>query len=343
MMDFTFEESAWEIAMNRLHSGATLSASHFLAMMEQESESAWEEALQMLEDRDILLDIADIPPATPSAETALRLRRELELAREGMRYETLEENDPLRLYLQELAGIPVSGDPQLLAQRCSNGEEHCREQLMNHMLSRVVEHAQTLAGHSVLLLDLMQEGALGLWQAVVQYTDGDIEAYCDRGIRRAMAKAVVSQARANGVGSKMRQALEDYRDTDQRLLVELGRNPTLEEIAQSLHITLQEAEVMVQMLDAARTVDRVKTAAEEREPTADDSAAVEDTAYFQMRQRIADLLSNLNEADAKLITLRYGLEGGLPLTPEETGRKLGLTPEEVVAREASALTKLRQE
>ena len=69
----------------------------------------------------------------------------------------------------------------------------------------------------------------------------------------------------------------------------------------------------------------------------------EDTAYFQMRQRIQDLLAVLPEADAKLLTLRFSLEGGLPLSPEDTGRKLGLTPEEVVTKEAAALARLRNE
>ncbi|MEE1036890.1 MAG: sigma factor-like helix-turn-helix DNA-binding protein, partial [Oscillospiraceae bacterium] len=69
--------------------------------------------------------------------------------------------------------------------------------------------------------------------------------------------------------------------------------------------------------------------------------AVENTALFQMRQRISDLLSGLSETDAKLLTLRFGLEGGQPMGPEEAGRRLGLTPEEVVAREAAALAKLR--
>ena len=68
---------------------------------------------------------------------------------------------------------------------------------------------------------------------------------------------------------------------------------------------------------------------------------MEDTALFQMRQRIADLLADLPEEDATLLTLRFGLEGGRPLTPEETGRKLNLTPEEVVTKEAAALMKLR--
>ena len=70
---------------------------------------------------------------------------------------------------------------------------------------------------------------------------------------------------------------------------------------------------------------------------------MEDTAYFQMRQRIGELLSVLPAEDAELLTLRFGLEGGMPLTPEETGRKLGLTPQEVVMKEANALAKLRQQ
>ena len=72
-----------------------------------------------------------------------------------------------------------------------------------------------------------------------------------------------------------------------------------------------------------------------------ENQAVEDTAYFQMRQRIMELLSGLSEEDSKLLTLRFGLEGGMPLSPEETGKRLGLTPEEVVAKEAAALAKLR--
>ena len=70
---------------------------------------------------------------------------------------------------------------------------------------------------------------------------------------------------------------------------------------------------------------------------------MEDTAYFQMRQRITELLSTLSAEDAKLLALRYGLEGGLPLSPEEAGKKLGMTPQEVVAKEAAALAALRKE
>ena len=141
----------------------------------------------------------------------------------------------------------------------------------------------------------------------------------------------------------MRQALEDYRAVDERLLSELGRNPTLEEIAVELHMTAEEAGSLSRMMTTARRLAQARPEEKpEEEEQAEEQQAVEDTAYFQMRQRIAEMLSGLSEENAKLLSLRFGLEGGLPLTPEEAGRKLGLTPEEVVTREAAALAQLRQ-
>ena len=157
-----------------------------------------------------------------------------------------------------------------------------------------------------------------------------------------MAKAIALQARENGLGQRMKQAMEDYRAVDDRLLAELGRNPTLEELAEGLHMSLPETEVVAKTLESARLLQQA-TPVEEKEETEEDNQAVEDTAYFQMRQRISELLETLSETDARLLTLRFGLEGGLPLSPEETGNKLNMTAEEVVAREAAALLKLRNE
>jgi RNA polymerase primary sigma factor len=130
---------------------------------------------------------------------------------------------------------------------------------------------------------------------------------------------------------------------DERLLAELGRNPTLEEIAEGMHISVEEVELTAQMVESARSLNRAKAEAEEPEEDPEDNQAVEDTAYFQMRQRIEELLSALSESEAKLLSLRFGLEGGLPLSPEETGKHLGLTAEEVLAQEAEALVKLRKQ
>ena len=294
-------------------------------------------------ERGVLLDLADLPKAAGTGEAALRLRQEEQLVASGDLMTGLEENDPLRLYLEELASVPACGDPAVLALDAAEGNETARERLVNLSLYRVIELAKEYVGRGVLLLDLIQEGSMGLGQGILQFNGGDFETHRDWWIRFYMVMTVVKQASSGEVGQKMRQALEDYRAVDERLVSELGRNTTLEEIAEELHMTVDEAESLSQMVTAARRLAQIRPEeAPEEEEQAEEKQAVENTAYFQTRQRIAEMLSGLSEEDAKLLALRFGLEGGLPLSPEETGRKLGLTPEEVVSREAAALAQLRQ-
>lgn len=338
-LEFTFDEP--DSALEQLMQQERFSAAQFLTLMEGEDEEAFEEALQTLNDRHILPDLSDLPAPAGEGEAALRLRREQQLVKEGKLLTELSENDPLRLYLEELAAVPACGDVQLLAERLASGDRTVTQQLTNLLLCRVVERACELTGRGVLLLDLIQEGSIGLWQGILSYTGGDIEQHCDWQIRWDLARAVMTAAREKGVGQKLRQAVEDYRAVDEQLLSELGRNPTLEEIAQRLHLSVDAAAEVAKTMEAARMIARAKQP-EKEEPTPEDEQAVEDTAYFQMRQRIEELLSQLEETDARLLTLRFGLEGGKPLSPEEVGKQLGLTPEEAVAREAAALSKLRQ-
>lgn len=340
-LEYSFEETGWEAALEQLPCNSQISAARFLTLMEGEEEEAFEAALQMLNEKHILPELSDLPRPTGDGQAAIRLRREEQLVKEGKLLESLEENDPLRLYLEELAAVPVYGDAQLLADRLAGGDKTVTPQLTNLMLSRVVERACQHTGRGVLLLDLIQEGSIGLWQGILSYTGGDIEEHCDWQIRWDLARAVLTCAREKGVGQKLRQAMEDYRAVDEQLLTELGRNPTLEEIADRLHMSPEEALQVSKTLDAARLVAQAKQPQETQEADPEQEQAVENTAYFQMRQRITELLSTLEEQDAKLLTLRFGLEGGKPLTPEEAGQRLGLTPEEVVAKEAAALSKLR--
>ena len=341
-LDITFEASPWEAFLMTKGMGQTVSAVTVLSLLEGDDEQQLEDALQDLETGCMILDISGLPKTGGSGEAALRLRREAELAQKGLDPSALEESDPLRLYLEEIAATPASGDENLLAASCAKGDERAMEQLTNLGLSRVIQLAGEHTGYGVLLLDLIQEGSLGLWQGICNYHRGDYAAHRDRWIRFYLAKAVTLQARQSGVGQKMRTALEDYRSVDERLLGELGRNPTLEEIALELHMGVEEADAVRKMLEDARILAKVKTPpVDEEEEKEAQEQSVEDTALFQMRQRISDLLSGLPEEDQKLLTLRFGLEGGKPLTPAETGERLGLTPEEVVAKEAAALSKLR--
>lgn len=344
---FSFADSPWELFAGKLRMGDRISASHFLTLLEGEDEQALEDAFQTLEDLSVSLDVSDLPRPSLSGETGKRLAVEEKLVQQGKLLTGLSESDPLRLYLEDLARIPACGDVDLLASElaeCNSREETeapARMQLVNLSLSRVVELAGEYTGRGVLLMDLIQEGSLGMWQGILAYVDGlDFETVRDWWIRQYLAKAVTLQARQSGVGNKMQKALETYRIVDKQLLTQLGRNPTIEEIALEMGISPEEAEVYQDMLRTARTMEKAKQPVKEQEP--EDNQAVEDTAYFQMRQRISELLSVLREQEAKILTLRYGLDGAQPCTPQEAGAKMGLTADQVVQIEAAALAKLRK-
>ena len=335
---FEFERAPWELAFDKLHRGDAISAARFLTLLEGEEETAVEDALMELEQKGVTLRISDLPKNYGAGETEKRLRLEETLAKTGKLLQNLEENDPLALYLREISGVPVAGDPQLLAQRFLDGED-TQQQLVNVSISRAVSAAETMTGYGVLLLDLIQEASMGLWQGILNYTGGDFDSHIDWWIDQYLAKAVTLQARENGVGQKMRKALEDYRAVDKRLLTQLGRNPTLEEIALEMGVSPEDAEVYQEMLRTASILEKAKQPTQEPRP--EDEQAVEDTAYFQSRQRVGELLSTLTEQEAQVLNLRFGLEGGLPATPQETASKLGITADAVVQIETEALKKLR--
>ena len=339
---FDFGDSPADALLDAAKKAGSLPASRLLTALDGESQTLLLEIFEQLEQENIPLILDEIPAFHADTETALRLRQEAKLISGGDMLQQLEETDPLRVYLQELSAIPVCGDLQMLTQGLLQGDPDACGRATELCLSRVVELAGQYAGKGVLLLDLIQEGSMALWQGFCQYTGEDIEQYRDQCIHRAMIKAIVIQAHAAGVGQRLRQALEDYRSVDERLLGELGRNPTLEEIAESMHISPAQVSVVADMLENARMLNRAKNPENTNTMPEEEDQAVEDTAYFQMRQRIADLLSGLSQQDARLLTLRYGLEGGVPLTPQQTGARLGLTSEEVITREAAALAKLRQ-
>ena len=339
-LDLIFDDGSWEQLLQQMQPGEKINALELLTLLENEDETSLETALSILTDKHITLDISTLPVLPANGATDVRLRREQELIQHGLLLSGLEENDPLRLYLEEVAQIPVTGDISILAQSLAKGNTDAREPLLNSLLSRSIRIAQEYVGKGVLLLDLIQEAGLGLWQGIGTYTEGDIVSHCDWWIHQYLACAVLQQARSLGVGQRLRQALEDYRSVDEKLLGELGRNPTLEELAEALHISLQETQTVAQLLETVRTLQYAMQPEPEQLPQEEDQA-VQDTAYFQLRQRIAGLLSGLSQREVQLITLRYGLEGGLPLQPEQVAEKLDMTPDEVVAVEAAVLKKLR--
>ncbi len=339
-LEYDFSRPAWEDEVSHLKEGDTLSAVEFLALGEKLEEYDFEMLLEHLEQLRISLDISALPPVSFTGSSALRLKQEAELANSPDMAASLPEGDPLRLCLEELAQIPAAGDEELLAQQYLHGDESAAQRLTACAMGTVVEKAKALAGKGTLLMDLIQEGSLGLWQSILNYREGSFVALSRWYIDFYMHKALLLQAKSTGIGTRLMEDVRDYVDADQRLLTELGRNPTLEEIAESLHITPAYAQSVASAVESARALSRAKPVKPE-EPEPEEEQAVEDTAYFQMRQRIGELLSGLSEQEVQLLTLRYGLEGAAPLDPEQVGNRLGMTPQQVITAEADALSKLR--
>ena len=288
-----------ESVFGALAYGQSLSGAELLTRTDSRSDEELEELFEYLAENAVTIDLGDLPRNLGSGEAARRLREEEQLVRDGKLLTGLEENDPLRLYLQELASIPVCGDAEVLALE--------------------LELAMAHTGRGVLLMDLIQEGSLGLWDAILNFAGGSFEACRDLGITQAMARAIIRQARASGLGQKMRQAVEDYRMVDERLLSELGRNPTLDEIAESMHMTVSEVETVRKLLDNARLVGKAHEVREPEEETPEDTQAVEDTAYYQTRERVDSLMSGISGLEQKVVTMRYGLDGKAPQTAQEVG------------------------
>lgn len=343
MNDFVFEQAPWEAYLRSCKNGSVISGWNLISMLEDEEDDAVEDAFSILTVKKLQLDLSGLPQMSAGSNTAQRLQQEREYVTGGLKTALMEETDPLRLYLEEIAAAPACGDEKLLAEQLSSGDQRAAQRLTELGLSRVVEIAAEYAGQAVLLLDLIQEGNIGLWEAISGYRGGDYVAQRDEAIRSSVLKAIVLQARSNGISQKMKKALQDYRAADQHLLTKLGRNPGLEEIAQEMHISLEQAQTIEKTMADILLLQKAEKLAAPKEETAEDELPVEDTAYFQMRQRISEMLSVLDEQEARILTMRFGLEKGLPMSAEEVAKALGITTAAVTACETAALSKLRAE
>ena len=217
------------------------------------------------------------------------------------------------------------------------------QELTNGYLRTVFDCAGEFAGQGVLLLDLIQEGSLGLWQGILSYSAGEFRPHALWWIRQAMARAVTLQARENGVGQHLAKQIQRYQEADRQLLTRLGRNPTGEEVALEMGVTLEEANALAKTLREVQSMAKIKQEQNAPETTPEDEQAVEDTAYYRTRERVDDLMSGLTEQETLLLNMRYGLDGRAPLTAQETAAKLNMTMNEVVELEAAALAKMRKE
>ena len=292
--------------------------------------------------------------------------------------EAIEADDTVGLYLKEIGRVPLLTAAQEvdLAQRMERGRAAreeiiaagkavikererldwqvddgmaAREHLINANSRLVISVAKKYIGRGVPFLDLIQEGNIGLIRAAKKFDwrrGHKFSTYATWWIRQAVTRAIADQGRTIRVPVHMGDQINRLLRASHQLTQELGRDPTVAELAEALNVTVRKAEQMIQV---ARRPISLETPTDDEEesvlgdfiPDEDSPAPAEMVTSQMLREQLSDILDTLPPREVRILQLRYGLLDGETYTLEEVGRKLGVTRERVRQIEAQALSRLR--
>ncbi len=265
--------------------------------------------------------------------------------------EGISIEDPVRMYLKEIGKVPLlSADDEIkLAQRMEEGDEEAKKMLAEANLRLVVSIAKRYVGRGMLFLDLIQEGNLGLIKAVEKfdYRKGyKFSTYATWWIRQAITRAIADQARTIRIPVHMVETINKLIRVSRQLLQELGREPTPEEIAEEMNMSVERVR---EILKISQEPVSLETPIGEEEDShlgdfiQDDNVPVpaDAAAFTMLKEQLEEVLSTLTEREQKVLRLRFGLDDGRARTLEEVGKEFNVTRERIRQIEAKALRKLR--
>ena len=266
-------------------------------------------------------------------------------------FEGISVDDPVRMYLRDIGKIPLlSYEKELeLAKRILNNDEEAKQELAEANLRLVVSIAKKYVGRGMLFLDLIQEGNMGLIKAVEKfdYTKGfKFSTYATWWIRQAITRAIADQARTIRIPVHMVETINRLIRTSRHLLQQLGREPTPEEIAKEMDMSVEK---VMEIQKIAQDPVSLETPIGEEDDSHlgdfiqdEDSPAPHDAAsYTLLREQLEEVMNTLTPREAKVLKLRFGLEDGKARTLEEVGKEFDVTRERIRQIEAKALRKLR--
>lgn len=265
--------------------------------------------------------------------------------------EGVSVDDPVRMYLKEIGKVPLlSPDEEIeLAKKIELGDEAAKKKLAEANLRLVVSIAKRYVGRGMQLLDLIQEGNLGLIKAVEKfdYRKGyKFSTYATWWIRQAITRAIADQARTIRIPVHMVETINRLVRTQRQLVQKLGREATPEELAKELDMPVDRVR---EIMKISQDPVSLETPIGEEEDShlgdfiQDDNVEVPADAatYTLLHEQLMEVLSTLTEREQKVLRLRFGLDDGRPRTLEEVGRQFTVTRERIRQIEAKALRKLR--
>lgn len=262
----------------------------------------------------------------------------------------IHSEDDMRQYLSEIRQYPLlsAQEERELAQRCAAGDEDAIRKMVNSNLRLVVSVAREYAGRGVPMLDLIQEGSIGLLAAAKKFDytlDFRFSTYATKWIRQGMSRCLTGNGTIR-VPVHTAEKIQKVNTARVQLLQELGAEPTLEQIAQKCGISASKVEQLMQLspqtcsLDAQigdedGTLSMLLENIHAQQP-------YEQVVREELNQTMEKLMASLNERQQQILRLRFGMEDGVCYSLEQTGKKLGISKERARQLEKRAIEKLQE-
>ncbi len=259
--------------------------------------------------------------------------------------------DPVRMYLKEIGKIPLltTEEEVELAKKMEQGSDEARKKLAEANLRLVVSIAKRYGGRGMQFLDLIQEGNLGLIKAVEKfdYRKGyKFSTYATWWIRQAITRSIADQARTIRIPVHMVETINRLIRTQRQLVQDLGREPTVEEIAGKMDLAVERVQEIQKI--SQEPVSLETPIGEEEDSHLGDfiqddqvMVPVDQATFTLLHEQLMEALGTLTEREQKVLRLRFGLDDGRPRTLEEVGKEFNVTRERIRQIEAKALRKLR--
>ncbi len=312
-----------------------------------------EETLADLDDFYLKLIENGVDVFETTAEEPDEVKSTTDLERELEVLAALDEGsvtDPVRQYLRDIGKVPLLNAAQEidLAKRVEDGQQPAKHQLISANLRLVVSIAKKYVGRGMSLLDLIEEGNIGLMRAVEKYDwrrGYKFSTYATWWIRQAITRAIADQARTIRIPVHMVETINRFNRTQRRLMQELGREPTPEEVAEALGIDPAKAREIVKVSQEPTSLatpvgDEDDSALGDFIP--DEKSRPEEQATRELlKEHLDDVLNTLSPREKRVLQLRFGLEDGKQRTLEEVGKEFGVTRERIRQIEAKAVRKLK--
>lgn len=263
-------------------------------------------------------------------------------------------DDSIQMYLREIGKVPLlTGEEEIdLAKRITKGDVAARKKLTEANLRLVVSIAKKYMGRNLGLLDLIQEGNLGLFRAVEKFDwrkGYKFSTYATWWIRQAITRALADQSRTIRIPVHMVETLNKYAQAERSLVQDLGREPLPEEIAAEMGIEVEKVYHLKKISQETVSIDSPVGEDDGEDSSLGDFIVDEDTTKPNevagrqiLKEYVGNILQDLDPREQKILKMRFGLEDGVTHTLEEVGEEFGVTRERIRQIESKALERIRE-